>query len=159
MSTHTAHSGHSAARLQGPTAIRWDRGGGEGGVATRTLCRHRRAQACVPQGAQWPGKGLGHRSSRTSSGVTPPRPPAVGGASLAPSVLKGPCSRRCGDATEQRCLRTPASGAGPERRPPFPWASCPLCSCSELPANGEHRTESLGPADGAQMCTAWFSWA
>lgn len=40
---------------------------------------------------------------------------------------------------------TPASGAGPERRPPFPWASCPLCSRSELPPDGEHRTESLGP--------------
>lgn len=40
---------------------------------------------------------------------------------------------------------TPASGAGPERRPPFPWASCPLCSRSELPPDGEHRTERLGP--------------
>ena len=118
MNTHTAHSGHSAAKLQGPTAVRRERSGGEGGAATCTLCRHRRAQACVPrhQGAHWPGKGLGRRRSW---GVTPPGPPAVGGTSLAPSVL-----------TE----------AGPEQRPPFPWVSRALCSRSELPPNGD-----LGP--------------
>lgn len=49
---------------------------------------------------------------------------------------------------------TPASGAGPEQ--PFPWASFPPCSCSELPPAREHRTDSLGPCGCAQMCTARF---
>ena len=49
---------------------------------------------------------------------------------------------------------TPASGAGPEQ--PFPWASFPPCSCSELPPAREHRTDSLGPCGRAQMCTARF---
>lgn len=50
-----------SSQTAGATAVQRDRGGGEGGAATRTLCRHRRAQACVPQAAPPPGstRGLG----------------------------------------------------------------------------------------------------
>ena len=129
------------------------------GVATSIFCRHIHRCVCPRQPCRWgadmAGEGAGTQEKQDEQGER-----ATWAARCRTGLAGSLCAKRGpapGAVKMQQgsgVSETPASGAGPEQ--PFPWASFPPCSCSELPPAREHRTESPGPCGRTQMCTARF---